>query len=94
MKALRVLLRLGLLSGLGIAFSGSPTRAQNADSKGGSTPSTGIAEVGRRRCEGANDLDKAIEAANKCRSLGGGDAGERNCSRCGRRSRGRSISRP
>ena len=63
MKALRVLLRLGLLSGLGIALSGSPTRAQNATPKEAQPPAPGLRKLAGDDANRANDLDKAIEAA-------------------------------
>ena len=63
MKALRVVLLLGLLSGLGIALSGSPTRAQSASSKETQSPAPGLRKLAGDDARRADDLDKAIAAA-------------------------------
>ena len=65
MKALRVVLRLGLLSGLGIALSGSPTRAQSTSSKETQSPAPGLRRLAGDYARRAEELDKAIEAALK-----------------------------
>ena len=70
MKALRVVLRLGLLSGLGIAISGSPTRAQSTSPKETQSPAPGLRKLTGDDAKRADDLDKAIEAALEGRSLG------------------------
>ena len=62
MRALRVVLRLGLLSGLGIALSGSPTRAQSTSSKETQSPAPGLRKLTGDDAKRANDLDKAIVA--------------------------------
>jgi tetratricopeptide (TPR) repeat protein len=65
MKALRVVLRLGLLSGLGIALAGSPARAQSTSSKETQSPAPGLRKLAGDDAKRANDLDKAIGAALK-----------------------------
>ena len=54
MKALRVVLRLGLLIGLGIAIPGSPTTAQTASPKETQPPASGR---GLREIDGLHDFD-------------------------------------
>src|SRR5271165_3102480 len=63
MKALRVVLRSVLLSGLGIALSGSPTRAQNASTKETQSPAPGLRKLAGDDAKRAEELDKAIAAA-------------------------------
>ena len=65
MKALRVVLRLGLLIGLGIAFSGSPTRPRPRHPKETQSPAPGLRKLTGDDAKRADDLDKAIEAALK-----------------------------
>ena len=63
LKALRVVLRLGLLSGLGIALSGSPSRAQSTSSKETHSPAPGLRKLTGDDAKRADDLGKAIAAA-------------------------------
>jgi tetratricopeptide (TPR) repeat protein len=63
MKALRVVLRLGLLSGLGIALPGSPTRAQSTSSKETQSQAQGLRKLTADDAKRADDLDKAIDVA-------------------------------
>ena len=65
MKALRVVLRLGLLSGLGIAIPGSPTTAQTTSPKEAQPPAPGLRKLTGDDAKRAEELDKAIEAALK-----------------------------
>ena len=65
MKALRVVFRLGLLIGLGIAISGSPTTAQTTSPKEAQPPAPGLRKLTGDDAKRAEELDKAIEAALK-----------------------------
>src|SRR5271165_4919274 len=63
MNARRIVFRLGLLSGLGIALSGSPTRAQNATPKEAQPPAPGLRKLAGDDARRAEEIAKAIEAA-------------------------------
>ena len=65
MKALRVVFRLGLLIGLGIAIPGSPTTAQTTSPKEAQPPAPGLRKLTGDDAKRAEELDKAIEAALK-----------------------------
>src|ERR1700691_2411874 len=65
MKALRIVFRLGLLIGLGIAIPGSPTTAQTTSPKGAQPQSQGLRKLTGDDARRAEELDKAVAAALK-----------------------------
>jgi len=62
-KALRVVFRLGLLIGFGIAIPGSPTTAQTTSPKEAQPQSQGLIKLTADDAKRAEELDKAIQAA-------------------------------
>ncbi len=94
MKALGIVFRLGLLVGSWGVFAGWHAAAQTPAPKEPQPPAPGSRKLTGDDARRAKELDKAIEAALKADRWEEAIARERNCSRCGRRSRGRSISRP
>jgi tetratricopeptide (TPR) repeat protein len=65
MKALRVVFRLGLLIGLGIEIPGLPTSAQTTSPKEAQPPAPGLRKLTGDDARRAEELEKAIEAAEK-----------------------------
>ncbi len=65
MKALRIVFRLGLLIGLGIAIPGLPTTAQTTSPKEAQPPAPGLRKLTGDDAKRAEELDKAIAAALK-----------------------------
>ncbi len=65
MKALRFVIELGLLIGLGIAIPGLPTTAQTTTPKEAQPPAPGLRKLSSDDAKRAEELDKAIEAALK-----------------------------
>ena len=65
MKALRIVFRLGLVIGLGIAIPGLPTTAQTTSPKEAQPPAPGLRKLTGDDAKRAEELDKAIEAALK-----------------------------
>ena len=65
MKALRVVLRLGLVLASGIVFSVFPTIAQTTPQKGAQSAAPGLQELSGDDAARASELEKAGEAALK-----------------------------
>jgi len=65
MKALRVVFRLGLLIGFGIAIPGLPTTAQTTSPKEAPPPAPSLRKLTGDDARRAEELNKAIEAALK-----------------------------
>ena len=65
MKALRIVIRFGLLIGFGIAIPGLPTTAQTTSPKEAQLPAPGLRKLTGDDAKQAEELDKAIEAALK-----------------------------
>ena len=65
MKSLRIVFRLGLLIGLGIAIPGLPATAQTTSPKEAQPPAPGLQKLTGADARRAEELDKAIEAALK-----------------------------
>ncbi len=65
MKALRIVFRLGLLIGFGIAIPGSPTTAHTTSPKKAPPQSQGSRRLTGDDARRTEELDKAIEAALK-----------------------------
>ena len=65
MKSLRIVFQFGLLIGLGIAIPGLPTTAQSTSPNQAQPPAPGLQKLTGDDARRAEELDKAIEAAQK-----------------------------